>query len=688
VSIQVLVIIPVYGASELLNLNLRQLDRNSDERSHLDVYLVDNTENEFEKAKIRRMSEIKYRNITCNYIDMNGNKGFASACNAGLLGLKPKHKYVLLLNTDAIVISNIFERLSKSESDITGVVTNRAGNIQDIQIPFAVDELDLMSGSEKELKKLEDFALGRQRVFSNEVLDVKFVTFFCVAIKPSAIHEIGKLDERFWPGGYEDDDYCIRAKAAGLNISLDRSLFVFHFGSASFAQNSIEKRMSWNAENKARLEEKHAIKWLPHDLEITESARKDAIVLSKNLKNENSSFFVENKIVNPFLHNQNITMDASSYLEKLINIFIEFKDNLRILKVINPEILILSSKYPRESDLNDGYYIRVIQIENMLEDNRVKRIYINGSNRKRDLQMISETGYEISFSNRYNQNIFMIVSLLRTKMVYSHSILRLQNLRMLQFVKWFKIDLILDMHGVVPEESRLQRGYLHAQRLESVEKYAFQIAKKVIVVNKVMMEHFQLKYSSKQSQYLVIPIVRDKIPAIFTEGERRYDFAYIGGTQVWQDIPGLLDIVLKSGSSKTWLFIVPRVDSFIAEYGPFDENIHIVSLQGERALAMLKQSHFGLVVRKDSIVNSVSSPTKIFDYVISGCIPLIGNGSIGGISEFKLNHFKLEEVLNSKDMTKEVLWSLAEDNYAKILNGIKVTREELNNLAFQIRSKN
>jgi len=49
-------------------------------------------------------------------------------------------------------------------------------------------------------------------------IDAQNVMFFCVAIRREVFERIGMLDEAFSPGGFEDIDFCIRAKEAGWKL--------------------------------------------------------------------------------------------------------------------------------------------------------------------------------------------------------------------------------------------------------------------------------------------------------------------------------------------------------------------------------------------------------------------------------------------------------------------------------------
>jgi GT2 family glycosyltransferase len=53
------------------------------------------------------------------------------------------------------------------------------------------------------------------------------------------IDEVGGFDPRYGLGNFEDDDLCIRVRAAGYEIAVCHDSFIHHFGSASFNANGL-----------------------------------------------------------------------------------------------------------------------------------------------------------------------------------------------------------------------------------------------------------------------------------------------------------------------------------------------------------------------------------------------------------------------------------------------------------------
>jgi 2-polyprenyl-3-methyl-5-hydroxy-6-metoxy-1,4-benzoquinol methylase len=72
---------------------------------------------------------------------------------------------------------------------------------------------------------------------------------FCLLVKREAYEAVGGLDERFTPGNYEDDDFCLRIRRAGYKLKICTDTFIHHEGSASFRNDpqSFNALMQANA---------------------------------------------------------------------------------------------------------------------------------------------------------------------------------------------------------------------------------------------------------------------------------------------------------------------------------------------------------------------------------------------------------------------------------------------------------
>lgn len=163
------------------------------------------------------------------YFRNKNNLGFPTAVNQGInhaLG-----DYILILNNDTILTENLIERLleaanSQTEIGIVGPVSNEVSGLQKDK------EANYCS-----IEEMHKYAAQLREKNKGQVMHFPRVAFLCTLIKREVIDKIGGLDERFSPGNYEDDDFCLRAQLAGYKTVIVKDAFIHHYGSRSFKAN-------------------------------------------------------------------------------------------------------------------------------------------------------------------------------------------------------------------------------------------------------------------------------------------------------------------------------------------------------------------------------------------------------------------------------------------------------------------
>lgn len=174
------------------------------------------------------------------------NRGFPGGCNQGMKIARGDN--ILLLNNDTIVTPNWLNNMQKAlyRDDNIGIVsaiTNECSNYQQIEVDY--HDFESMIEFSKKINISNELAWDQR---------VKLVGY-CFMIRKELIDKIGLLDEGFFPGNYEDDDYSIRSICAGYKNILCKDVFIHHFRSVSF--NSLPETFSQSMTNNlARFNEK------------------------------------------------------------------------------------------------------------------------------------------------------------------------------------------------------------------------------------------------------------------------------------------------------------------------------------------------------------------------------------------------------------------------------------------------
>jgi glycosyltransferase involved in cell wall biosynthesis/ADP-heptose:LPS heptosyltransferase/ubiquinone/menaquinone biosynthesis C-methylase UbiE len=143
--------------------------------------------------------------------------------------------YIVIANNDIIVTKGWLNRLIElAEKDkkvgLVGPISNSVSGVQ----------FDKNAG----YKTIEEMHVYAAKVCENnkgKFFHFPRVAFLCTLIKKEVINKIGGLDERFSPGNFEDDDFCLRAQLAGYKTIIAQDVFIHHFGSKSFIAGGLDK---------------------------------------------------------------------------------------------------------------------------------------------------------------------------------------------------------------------------------------------------------------------------------------------------------------------------------------------------------------------------------------------------------------------------------------------------------------
>lgn len=166
---------------------------------------------------------------------------YAQAINAGINRAKEMGaQYVVMGNDDTIYTKESIDALvSTSKQLMHKSLVNPLSNCDNgmfYALPIKTDsglnligsmKLDAVHNHIDSIKSLKGFLPG---LFLTEAL-----CFYCTLAPMKLVEEVGLLDEKFITAGWEDRDYCIRARRKGYNCAFDLNSFVFHFGGSSTA---------------------------------------------------------------------------------------------------------------------------------------------------------------------------------------------------------------------------------------------------------------------------------------------------------------------------------------------------------------------------------------------------------------------------------------------------------------------
>ncbi|HZW31353.1 MAG TPA: glycosyltransferase, partial [Isosphaeraceae bacterium] len=278
------IIVPCFNQREFTQLCLRALFRHS--RPPWELIVVDNGSTDGTANYLAGVQDGS--NIPVTVISNPHNLGFPRAINQGLE--VARGEYLVLLNNDTVVTDGWLDQLIA----LSQVSVERAGEAgggvpasagPNTKIPpeggtpaegLATPIGGLQSGDERgqetcarhevhatiglvgpmsnyaappqlvepvpyrDLAEMQDFARRWRDQHRGKWFTVPRLSGFCLLMKRAVFDTVGRLDERFSLGFFDDDDLALRARRAGFELAVAHDLFLHHFGSRTFAGNGID----------------------------------------------------------------------------------------------------------------------------------------------------------------------------------------------------------------------------------------------------------------------------------------------------------------------------------------------------------------------------------------------------------------------------------------------------------------
>jgi GT2 family glycosyltransferase len=208
----------------LLNITIQcvsSIERNTKEK--IELVFVDNGSTD---GTVEFLRSIPGAKVIAN----SENRGFSAGCNQGMLAAKGE--YIVLLNNDTVVTDGWLTRLLRwlNWDSSIGIVGPRSNAVH-------TKEQVVRNISYQTIIELESFVQDWKEKYDQQGCPTNQLSGVCMAFHRNLIEQIGGLDERFFPGCFEDDDFCIRTQISGKKLWIANDVFIHHYGSPSFIVN-------------------------------------------------------------------------------------------------------------------------------------------------------------------------------------------------------------------------------------------------------------------------------------------------------------------------------------------------------------------------------------------------------------------------------------------------------------------
>jgi len=212
-----------WNAPEFTEMAVRSIREHT--RNPYEIIIIDNGSRPDTIARLQAIPDIRV-------IYNDRNMGFAYGCNQGIAAATGTH--IVLLNNDVIVTDGWLESLLdvQRRDRAVGVSAPRSNFVAGHQVVHDA-QYDGMDG-------IANFARDRAQRLRRRTYHTDRVIGFCLCISRDVIDEIGGIDTRYPVGNFEDDDFCVRVRAAGYEIAVCEDSFIHHFGNVSFKANKVD----------------------------------------------------------------------------------------------------------------------------------------------------------------------------------------------------------------------------------------------------------------------------------------------------------------------------------------------------------------------------------------------------------------------------------------------------------------
>lgn len=365
-------------------------------------------------------------------------------------------------------------------------------------------------------------------------------------------------------------------------------------------------------------------------------------------------------------------------------------------------MLLILGNYPSRENEQDGMVQRIAKIDEILAER--DRTYVCNVIQLSKIKSLIKWFYYflLNFSKPFNTHknakvypflrYRKFLNLVKTAdKIYVHS-LNFMNLIPLHFIKEFGGKIVLDIHGCVVEELIFYKASEDViKKFKILEKTTFESVETCISVSQNMTEFYQDKYKNKKMNFIQIPIFdMDISHNVQKDTKSKINVIYAGGNQKWQNVDIMCDLIKKTSKFYDYNILTPNCDFFIKKIN--DEkvlsNIKILSVEKKDVSQYYENADFGLVLRDNDVVNHVSCPTKLMEYIQHGIIPIVMQPHIGDFNRLNYKYILLEDFLKQQIPTQDEMEQIRIHNFHIFETLMHQTKTNIVKLLSFIEEKN
>ncbi|NUM54361.1 MAG: glycosyltransferase family 2 protein [Candidatus Hydrogenedentes bacterium] len=219
------VVVPTFNRVDLLRECLQSI-REQSMRPAETIVVDDGSTEDVAGFISREFSEVRL-------VRMDKNGGFCRAANAGFRAATSE--FIFLLNNDMTLDHDCIEHLMRGAD---------ARTLRTPLVLFKSDPDTIYCAGDRILTNGRPEPIGFRKPLAGSTMPARVfgVTFGAALIPHAALRRVGYLDEKF-VAYFEDADFCMRARWAGLDCMLVPEAVAYHVGSASLGGKTSRRSM-------------------------------------------------------------------------------------------------------------------------------------------------------------------------------------------------------------------------------------------------------------------------------------------------------------------------------------------------------------------------------------------------------------------------------------------------------------
>lgn len=222
---------------------------------------------------------------------------------------------------------------------------------------------------------------------------------------------------------------------------------------------------------------------------------------------------------------------------------------------------------------------------------------------------------------------------------------------------------ILWQQGATADESYMRHSSkLRFKVLNVMDLFAMKRAKAILYVSQELRKIYEVRgHCSFKNKSYIMPCFNEQfVEAVYDK--KNYSqkvFAYVGSLAKWQCFEETVDLykqveeIIPNAFFKVLTFSVEEARQILENKRV--KNYSVACVPKEKVFDELIDATYGFIIRQDSVVNNVATPTKFSSYMSAGVIPIFSSSLKDFASLSKTMRFAKEVNLLSNTIIEEIV---------------------------------